>query len=56
MWKAQRQHILETLGREQVSSKKLKKGIDKLSTICYNNNVNKNKSKKEMRYVLWKRK
>jgi hypothetical protein len=45
MWKADSNIFLEYLAREQVTTKKLKKVIDKLSTICYNNNVNKNKFK-----------
>ena len=47
MWKAKSNTFLEYLAREQVTTKKLKKVIDKLSTIFYNNNVNKNNIKRK---------
>ena len=49
MWKAKSNTFLEYLAREQVTTKKLKKVIDKLSTICYNYNVNKNNIKRKKR-------
>ena len=42
---SERQHILGILGSRASHYKKVEKVIDKLSTICYNNNVNKNKFK-----------
>ena len=42
---SEKQHILGILGSRASHYKKVEKVIDKLSTICYNYNVNKNKFK-----------
>jgi hypothetical protein len=42
---SKKQHILGILGSRASHYKKVEKSLDKLSTICYNYNVNKNKFK-----------
>jgi hypothetical protein len=52
--------IIQGKERKQIrereeNEKKIKKVLDKLPNLCYNNNVNKNKSHSRKELILWKR-